>query len=121
MITAVIGWYVWAFSTYFCATKWFRETTPEVERGDRKTIIRVMGFACAPGAIRILGLLPGMGILVLVGSSIWMIVAATIAVKVALNFESTARAAGACIIGWIIGAITQAFLMVTLFQVFGVS
>jgi hypothetical protein len=121
MITAVLGWYVWAFSTYFCATKWFRETSAEVERGNRKTIIRVMGFACAPGAIRILGLLPGLGILVLVASSIWMIVAATIAVKVALNFESTARAAGATIIGWIIGAITQAFLLVMLFQVFGVS
>ena len=121
MISAVIGWYVWAFSTYFCATRWFSEKSAGVERGDRKTIIRVMGFACAPGAIRILGLLPGMGILVLVGASIWMIVAATIAVKVALNFESTARAAGACIIGWIIGAITQAFLMVMLFQAFGVS
>ena len=32
-----------------------------------------------------------------------------------------AGAAGACMIGWIICAITQAFLMVTLFQVFGVS
>jgi hypothetical protein len=50
-----------------------------------------------------------------------MIVAATIAVKVALNFESTARAAGACIIGWIIGAITQGLLLVMLFQAFGVS
>jgi hypothetical protein len=121
MITAVIGWYVWAFSTYFCATRWFRETSAEVERGDRKTVIRVMGFACAPGAIRILGLLPGMGILVFVGATIWMIVAATIALKVAFNFESTARAAGACIIGWIIGAIAQGFLMVMLLQVFGVS
>ena len=121
MITAVIGWYVWAFSTYYCATKWFREKSAEVARADRKTVIRVMGFACAPGAIRLLGLLPGLGILVLVASSIWMIVAATFAVKVALDFESTTRAAGACIIGWIIGAIAQVFLLVTLFQVFGVS
>jgi hypothetical protein len=37
------------------------------------------------------------------------------------SWESPARAAGACIIGWIIGAITQGFLLVMLFQVFGVS
>ena len=121
LITAVIGWYVWAFSTYYCATKWFRETPIEADRGNRKTVIRVMGFACAPGAIRILGLLPGLGILALVVSSIWMIAAATVAVKVALQFESTARAAGACVIGWIFGAITQGLLLVTLFQVFGIS
>jgi len=42
-------------------------------------------------------------------------------VKVAFQFESTARAAGACIIGWIIGAITQGLLLVILFQVFSVS
>ena len=121
LITAVIGWYVWAFSTYYCAIKWFRKTPTEIERGDRKTVIRVMGFACAPGTIRLLGLLPGLGILTIVVSSVWMIAAATVAVKVALDFESTARAAGACIIGWIIGAITQGLLLVTLFQVFGVS
>ena len=121
LITAVIGWYVWAFSTYFCAIKWFRETSTDAERGDRKTVIRVMGFACAPGVIRLLGLLPGMGILTIVVSSVWMIAAATVAVKVALEIESTARAAGACIIGWIIGAIAQGLLMVILFQVFGVS
>jgi hypothetical protein len=50
-----------------------------------------------------------------------MIVAATIAIKAALNFESTARAAGACIIGWIIGAIAQGLMLVVLFSVFGVS
>jgi hypothetical protein len=66
-------------------------------------------------------MIPGLGIAVLVLSSIWMIVAATIAIKMALNFESSARAAGACIIGWIIGAIAQGLLLVMLFSVFGVS
>ncbi len=121
LITAVIGWYVWAFSTYFCATKWFRETSAGAERGDRKTVIRVMGFACAPGALRLLGIIPGLGLVALVVSSIWMVVAATVAVKAALDFESTARAAGACIIGWIIGAILQGLLLIILFSVFGVS
>ena len=121
LITAVIGWYIWAFSAYFCATKLFGEKPGELERGDRKTVMRTMGFACAPGAIRILGILPGLGLVTLVVSSIWMIASATVALKVALNIEKTARAAAACIIGWIIGAIAQAILLVILFQVFGVS
>lgn len=121
MISSLIGWYVWAFFTYFLATKVFRETSAETQRTDRKAVIRVMGFACAPGVIRLLGIIPGLGIAVLVVASIWMIAAATIAVKQALAIESTARAAGACIIGWIIGAILQGLLIVVLLSVFGVS
>lgn len=121
MISALIGWYIWAFSSYFIATKFFGEGSAEAQRADRKTVIRAMGFACAPGAIQILGMIPGLGLAVLVLSSIWMIVAATKAIKVALNIESTAHAAGACIIGWIIGAIAQGLLLVSLFSVFGVK
>ena len=121
MISSLIGWYIWSFSTYFLATKFFRETKTEIDRGDRKAVIRTMGFACAPGAIRILGIIPGLGIVAIVVASIWMIVAATIAVKAALNIENTARAAGACIIGWIIGAIVQGLLLVVMFLVFGIS
>ena len=121
MVSSLIGWYIWAFSTYFLATRLFCKTEAETERGDRKAVIRTMGFACAPGAIRILGIIPGLGIVSLVVASIWMIAAATIAVKAALNFENTARTAGACIIGWIIGAIVQGLLLVVLFSIFGIS
>jgi hypothetical protein len=121
MISTLVGWYLWAFSSYFVATRLFRGGSAETQRADRKAVIRGMGFACAPGVIRLLGIIPGLGIAVLVLSSIWMIVAATIAIKAALNFENTTHAAGACIIGWIIGAIAQGLLMVVLFSVFGVS
>ncbi|MGD8990239.1 MAG: YIP1 family protein [Desulfobacterales bacterium] len=121
MISALIGWYIWAFSSYFIATRLFRAGSSETQRAERKAVIRAMGFACAPGVIRLLGMIPGLGIAVLVLSSIWMIVAATIAIKAALNFENTARAAGACIIGWIIGVIAQGLLLLVLFSVFGVT
>ena len=121
MVSTLIGWYVWAFFTYFTATRFFREKQTEIDRMDRKTVIRAMGFASAPGALRILGGIPGLGIVVLVVATIWMIVASTIAVKQALNFESTYRAAAACIFGWIINAFVQLVLFVVLFQVFGVS
>lgn len=80
-----------------------------------------MGFASAPGLARLLGMIPGLGTVALVGATIWMIVASTIAVKQALNFESTYRAAAACIIAWVISAFLQVVLFVVLFQAFGIS
>jgi hypothetical protein len=43
-----------------------------------------------------------------------------VAIKTALNFESTYRAAGVCIIGWIISAIFQGLMYVSLLSVFGI-
>ncbi len=121
MITTLIGWYVWAFFTYFAASRFFREDRTQIERMGRKTVIRAMGFASAPGVIRLLGFIPGLGIVIIAVATIWMVAAATIAVKQALNFESTYRAAAACIIAWIISALVQMVLFVSLFQAFGVS
>ncbi len=121
MITTLIGWYVWAFFTYFAGTRFFRETKTEIDRMDRKKVIRAMGFASAPGVARLLGMIPGLGSVALVGATVWMIVAATIAVKEALDFKSTYRAAAACIIAWVISAFLQVVLFVVLFQAFGIS
>ena len=121
MITTLVGWYVWAFFTYFGATRLFRENNADVERIERKTVIRAMGFASAPGAVRVLGMIPGFGPVALVGGTIWMVIASTVAVKLALNFESPYRAAAACIIAWVISAFVQIVLFVVLFQAFGVE
>jgi hypothetical protein len=84
MISTLIGWYIWAFFTYYAATRFFRENQTEIERLDRKSVIRAMGFPSALGVVRVLGMIPGLGIVALVVATIWMIVASTIAVKQAL-------------------------------------
>ena len=117
----LIGWYIWAFFTYFAASRFFRENQRKIDRSERKAVIRAMGFASAPGVLRLLGFIPGLGFVVLAAASIWMIAASSIAVKEALNFESTYRAAAACIFAWIISAFFQMVLFVSLFQAFGVS
>jgi len=50
-----------------------------------------------------------------------MIVAASVALKQALGFESTSRAAVACIIGWVISTIFQGLLYFLLLSAFGIS
>ena len=121
MITTLIGWYLWAFFTYFIATRFFRENKTELDRSDRKTVIRAMGFASAPGVVRLLGMIPGLGMVALAGASIWQIVASTIALRLALNFTSPYRAAAPCIIAWLISAFVQVMLFVILFQAFGAT
>ena len=121
MVTALIGWYVWAFFTYFAATRFFRKNQTEVDRSERKTVIRAMGFASAPGVVHLLGMIPGLQPVPFAGATIWMIIASTIAVKQALNFESPYRAATACIIAWIISAFVQLTLLVVLLQAFGIE
>ena len=121
MITTPIGGDLWAFFTYYIVTRFLRENKAEIERTERKTVIRAMGFASAPGVVRLLGFIPGLGIVALAGASIWQIVSSTIAVRLALNFESPYRAVAACIIAWLISAFVQIMLFVVLFQAFGVS
>ncbi len=118
MITSLLGWYVWAFSTYFVGAR----LLPEAEtKGDRKAVLRAMGFASSPGLIRLLGLIPNMAGTTLLIASVWMFVAAVIAIKQAMNYKSIYRAAGACLIGWIISAIFQILMYFSLLSVFGIS
>jgi hypothetical protein len=118
MITTLLGWYVWAFSTYVVGARMLPEAGTEP---DRKTILRVIGFACAPGIVRILGFIQGLGLVVILIALAWMVAAATVGVKQAMNYESTARALGVCIIGLIISILFQLIMFVVLFQAFPVS
>jgi len=118
MITTLLGWYVWSFSTYIVGARLLPE--PQTEP-DRKAVMRVMGFASAPGVMRALGFMRGLGLVVLLIATVWMIAAAAVGVKRALNYESIYRALGVTIIGWIISAVFQGLMYVLLFSAFGVT
>ena len=75
------------------------------------TITAIIG---SPGLIRVLGIIPGIGALIFLVASIWMLVAMVIAVRQALDYNSTLRAVGVCVIGWII----QMLFFMLLFSIF---
>jgi hypothetical protein len=52
--------------------------------------------------VRILGVVPVLGPLIVFGASVWMLVAMVIAVRQALDYKSTGRAIGVCVIGFVI-------------------
>jgi hypothetical protein len=101
-ITALIGWFMWAYLTYFIGAKFLPEPQTEADPGQ---LLRTIGFASSPGLIRIIGIIPGLASIVSFIASIWMLIAMVIAVRQALDYESTVRAVIVCVIGWIIYAL----------------
>lgn len=111
-ITALIAWYVWAYMTYFIGAKILPEPQTKADHGE---LLRTIGFSSAPGLIRVLAIIPGISGIIFAIASIWMLTAMVIAVRQALDYQSTLRAVGVCIIGWVI----QAVILMILFAAFG--
>ena len=107
LIASLVGWFVWAFLTYFIGTKLLPEPQTKADLGE---LLRTIGFSSSPGVIRVLGFIPFLGGIILFAASIWMLVAMVIAVRQALDYQSTWRAVGVCLIGWIVQMLLFGFL-----------
>jgi hypothetical protein len=111
-ITAFIAWYVWAYITYFIGAKILPEPQTKAGHGE---LLRTIGFSSSPGLIRVLAIIPGISGIIFLIASIWMLIAMVIAVRQALDYQSTLRAISVCIIGWVI----QAVILMILFSILG--
>ena len=105
---ALISWFIWAALTYFIGTKILPEPTTRADIGE---LLRTTGFSSSPGLIRVLGLVPGFTGIVFLVSGVWMLTAMIIAVRQALDYQSTLRAVGVCTIGWIVQVVVLLLLM----------
>ena len=113
IVAALIGWFLWAFVVYLIGTK----VLPEPQtRSDMGELLRTIGFASAPGLLLVLGVIPIVGPLISFGVGIWMLAAMVVAVRQALDFKSTGRAIGVCVLGWL----AYVFVAVALTMVLGV-
>lgn len=107
-IGALIGWFIWAGVTYLIGTKLLPEPQTKSDMGE---LLRTIGFSASPGVLRILGIIPLLGTLISFAVSIWMLVAMVIAVRQALDYKSTGRAVGVCVIGFVIQWIVLSTIM----------
>jgi len=114
ILAALIGWFVWAYLTYIIGTKVLPTARTEADYGQ---LLRTIGFSSAPGLIRVVGIIPGLTTLVFLVAGIWMLVAMIIAVRQALDYDSTLRAVGVCIIGLIV----QVAVMALVFALLGIG
>ena len=98
-VGALVGWLVWAYLTFIIGTKLLPEPQTKADMGE---MLRTLGFSSSPGVLRILGVIPVVGGIINFVVGIWMRVAMIIAVRQALDYKSTWRAVGVCLIGFII-------------------
>jgi hypothetical protein len=100
----VAGWYAWAWTTCLIGTRLLptRET-----RADVGELLRTLGFASAPGVLRIGALLDPLALALFTLCTLWMLVAMVVAVRQALDYRSTARALAVCAIGLPVYALPQ--------------
>jgi hypothetical protein len=95
VVLGVVSYYIWAYVTYFVGTNLFGGTA------DAGELLRVLGYASGPRVLGVLGFIPCVGGLAGLVGAIWALVAGVIAVREALDFDTT-KAVLTVIIGWVI-------------------
>lgn len=98
-VAGLLGWAIWAWLIYFVGTRWLPEPGTQADMGE---LLRTIGFATSPGILRVLGIVPVLGTIVFVVTAVWTLIAVVVAVRQALDYRSTARAVGVCVIGWLV-------------------
>jgi hypothetical protein len=106
--SAISGWLVWAFLAYVIGAKLFPEPETKADLGE---MLRTIGFASSPGLVRAVGVIPGTTDGVFIVAAVWMLAAMVVAVRQALDYKSTSRAVGVCVLGWLVQAVVFLLLL----------
>jgi len=94
VVLGVVNYYIWSYVTYFVGTSLFGGTA------DPGELLRVLGYASGPRVLGVLSFIPCVGPLIGLVGAIWALVAGVIAVREALDFDTT-KAILTVIIGWV--------------------
>jgi hypothetical protein len=94
-VLGVVNYYIWSYLTYFVGTSLFGGTA------DPGELLRVLGYASGPRVLGLLNFIPCVGWVFGLGGAIWALVAGVIAVREALDFD-TSKAILTVIIGWVV-------------------
>lgn len=104
VISALVGWLLWAGITYLIGTKLLGGTATWGE------LLRTLGFAQTPGVLHVLGFIPILGGIIRFGVVIWVLIAGIIAIRQALDV-STGKAILTAVLGWLVIAVPLALLV----------
>ena len=99
ILGSLIRFLIWAFFISFVGTRILPEPETESNTGE---LIRTLGFAYAPGLLVVLKIFPIISTFIDPVVTILQLAAMTIAVRQALDFNSTVRAVGVCIVAFIL-------------------
>ena len=109
-LVAAMGWVVWAVLTYLIGTHLLPEPQTKADTGE---LLRTLGFSPSPAVLLGLGAVPGLGPVVTAVVAAWTLATMVVAVRQALDYQSTLRAIAVCITGW--GLAFTVFLVIGVF------
>lgn len=97
MVTVgILGWLVWTCLAYLIGVRLLGGPLTSTGWGG---LARALGFAQAPGLIRVFAVVPGMGIPIALVALVWQFIAMVSAIRQALGYETTWRAIAVVAIG----------------------
>ena len=94
IISGLLGWAVYAYVAFFVGTKLLAGPETHADWGQ---VARTLGFASAPRALLVLGIVPALFSIVSFIVGIWVLVATVIALRASLDV-STGRAVAVAIV-----------------------
>lgn len=98
-IIALVTWAAWALLMFEIGTRLLpgRRT-----RSNPYELLRTLGFAATPGMVAVLAAVPAVTVQVFALTWLWMIAAMVVAVRHALDYETTGRAIATCVLGFVL-------------------
>ncbi len=102
LVFGIIRWALWVTVMFVVGGKMLRTSDTQTSWAE---LGRVMGFAYTPGVLSLLSFIPAIGTLFPVIGFFWTLAAVTVAVRQALDFESTGRAIAVVLLSAVVGFI----------------
>jgi hypothetical protein len=102
LVVSMLSWLIWVLLTLFIGTRLLPGSVTHADFGE---VLRTTGFSASVGILRVLGVIPAIRGPVFAVVTIWMLVTFVIAIRQALDYSSTVRAASVCLLGWLIHGI----------------
>jgi hypothetical protein len=98
-LVSFVGWFLWAAVTYLVGTRLLPGPQTEADFGQ---ILRTLGFSASPGVFQLFAGIPVVGFFIGLAASLWQLAAMVVAVRQALDYESTGRAVAVCAVGFLL-------------------
>lgn len=97
-VVSLVAWIVGAAVVWIIGTRILPGRKTE---GGVGQLLRTLGFAQAPGLFSVLYAVPGLGWFAPLAVAAWLLLAVIVAVRQALDYESTLRAMVVCLLAWL--------------------
>jgi hypothetical protein len=111
-LASLLTWAVW-ISLTLALGKWLMPG-PDTQT-DLGEVLRTTGFSASPGVLRVFAGIPGIGLPIWIGVTIWMLFAFVVAIRQAFDYATFSRALAVCLLGWLIhGLLFFAFVWVAI-------